>query len=109
MLVADLLVLIVDGNDDLFAGDQFHLGVDAGLHDARPDLGSLRVERDADRHADVGGRLADVVDRLKVVLVRAVREVHSRNVQACENGHRKVKGHRGQRSQQGQKSSSGRD
>jgi len=110
MLVADLLVLVVDGDDDLFAGDQLHLGVHSGLHHARPDLGSLRVQRDADRHADVGGRLAHVLDRLEVIFVRPVREVHPRNVQACVNGHRvkghreikgheEIKGRRGQRSQ----------
>ena len=83
VFVADLLVIVVDGDDDLVACDQLHLGVDPGLHDARPDLGTLRVQSDADRHADVGGRLPDVVDRLQVVLVRAVREVHTRYVQTC--------------------------
>ena len=87
MIVADLLVFVVDGDDDIFAGDQLHLGVDAGLHHTGPDLRSFRVESDADRPPDVVGRLADVVDRLQVVLVRAVREVHPRDVHTCVTGH----------------------
>jgi len=87
IFVADLLVFVVNRDDDLLPGDQFDLGVDPGLHNARPDLGSLRVQSDADRQPDVGGRLADVVDRLEVIFVRAVREVHPRDVQTCVKGH----------------------
>ena len=64
ILVTDLLVLIVDGDDDLISRHQLHLGVDARLHDSRPDLRSLRVERDADRQTEISRRLANVVDRL---------------------------------------------